>query len=274
MSDWIDQLERLTRLHQSGALTDAEFEAKKAKLLAREPEAVTAAARGDETEDAGWSRRPLLLGAALIALVFAGAAWFGSGILPADKLSRPAQEATAMATDSDSPTEAASAMPVAVALDETLAFAMPAQCLADDTLERVYKKLEAGMNLGSGQGLTVALEGFGAPLEIAAKSRRDRYQAEVADAELRFPAGTTWHGLKVSRITTSRYYPPDTDGQDSRTFNFLEPAEKVRETLARLGFNAPLAPEYNLMEKPNACDGSIQIETRPGGSALVCSWGC
>lgn len=272
MSDWIDQLERLTRLHQSGALTDAEFEAEKARLLAREPQGNPSDIH--DGEQVRKSRLPLLAGAAVVAVVVAGAAWFGSGILPERKAVEPVIEASAIPTGADLATDAALATQAPVALDGTLEFSLPAQCQAGDTLERVYKKLEAGMNLGSGQGLTIALDAFAEPLQITAKSRKDQYQAEVADAQIRLPEETTWHGLKVSRITTSRYYPPDSDGSDTRTINFLEPAEKVRKTLARLGFNAPLAPEYTLMEKPGSCDGSMQIETREGGSALVCSWGC
>ena len=65
MSDWIDQLERLTRLHQSGALTDAEFEAEKARLLAREPQGNDFDAHdGPEPRK---SRLPLLAGAAALA---------------------------------------------------------------------------------------------------------------------------------------------------------------------------------------------------------------
>lgn len=270
MSNRIDQLERLTRLHQSGALTDAEFEAEKARLLASAP----GGQGGDDFADKGKSRLPLLAGVAVVAAVVAGAAWFGAGILPERKVAEPVAAATAIPTGFDLATDAAMATPVPVALDGTLEFAQPAQCQAGHTLERVYKKLEAGMNLGSGQGLTITLDAFADPLQIAAKSRKDQYQAEVADAQIRLPEETTWHGLKVSRITTSRYYPPDSDGSDTRTINFLEPAVKVRQTLARLGFNAPLAPEYRLMEKPGSCDGSMQIEPREGGSALVCNWGC
>ena len=271
MSDWIEQLERLTRLYQDGALTDAEFAAQKARLLeaaeaAGEPPAVA--------ELPGHGPRPAaLIGFALAAVAVIGAAaWYGSQTVP----ETPPVVTTGAATIAAvaEPTAEATSEPVPVAVEEALAFATPAACTPGDTLERVYKKLEAGMNLGSGQGLTVTLDGFAEPLQIAAKSGKDRIGAETASAELRFPADTTWHGLRLSRVTTTRYYPPETDGSDSRTINFLEPPEKVRRTLARLGFAAPLAPAYTRIDEDKGCGGAMQIEPRPGGAALVCSWGC
>lgn len=273
MSDWIEQLERLTRLHREGALTDSEFASQKARVLE---------AAGQDTgnafsqEASGRSRRWLYAALGAVALGVIGvAAWLGSPrIVSGPALTVPAAIATPAATADPAPSDMATEAPAAAVLDDTLAFAAPVRCAAGDTLERVYKKLEAGMDLGSGQGLTVSLDAFVAPLQISAKSARDRHGAQTARADLWFPAQTTWHGLLISRVTTSRYYPPGTDGTDSRTVNFLEPPEKVRKALVGLGFKVPVAPGYAPIEEPNACGGSMQIETRPGGSALVCTWSC
>jgi Short C-terminal domain len=283
MSDWIEQLERLTRLHKDGALTDAEFAAQKARLLEGQAAADQSApalpppaapAYADFDDEPARPRWPLFagIGAAVIAVV-AGAAWFGSGIVPDGGLTQPGAVATA-SVGADIPTDAATEAPSPVALDGTLAFASPTLCQAGETLERVYKKLEAGMDLGSGRGLTVALDAFDTPLPITAKNGKDKDGAETASGELRFPAETTWHGLKLSRLTTSRYYPPETDGSDTRTVNFLEQPEKVKKTLARLGFGVPVTPDYAPIDSGEGCGGSMQIEKRAGGSALVCTWGC
>lgn len=274
MTDWIEQLERLTRLHREGALTDAEFASQKARLLDSAGQR-DAAAEPYPAEAPARSRQWLYAAFGVAALGIVGAAAFlGSRVTPDAALTTPAAIATPASTDTELATDLATEAPMPVALDETLTFATPSRCQAGETLERVYKKLEAGMDLGSGQGLTIALDAFAAPLEITAKSAKDREGALTASAELRFPAETTWHGLLVSWVTTSRYYPPETDGMDSRTVNFLEPPEKVRKTLARLGFGVPIAPDYAPIEEPNSCGGAMQIESRPGGSALVCSWGC
>ncbi|HQV05033.1 MULTISPECIES: SHOCT domain-containing protein [unclassified Novosphingobium] len=290
MSDWIEQLERLTRLHKDGALTDEEFALQKARLLEGQAAAVgreTAAAEpapaamasapgeGSNYEESVRPRWPLFAGiGAVVVAVVAGAAWFGSGIVPDSGLTQPGPAATATVAGADVATDAATEAPVPVALDGTLAFASPSLCQAGDTLERVYKKLEAGMDLGSGRGLTVALDAYDTPLPITAKNGKDKDGAETASAELRFPATTTWHGLKLSRITSSRYYPPETDGSDTRTVNFLEPPEKVKRTLARLGFGVPVTPDYAPIDSGEGCGGAMQIEKRDGGSALVCTWGC
>lgn len=290
MSDWIEQLERLTRLHKDGALTDEEFALQKARLLegqaaaagretaAAEPApAAMASAPGEGSyyEEPVRPRWPLFAGIGVVVVaVVAGAAWFGSGIVPDSGLTQPGPAATATVAGADVATDAATEAPVPVALDGTLAFASPSLCQAGDTLERVYKKLEAGMDLGSGRGLTVALDAYDTPLPITAKNGKDKDGAETASAELRFPATTTWHGLKLSRITSSRYYPPETDGSDTRTVNFLEPPEKVKRTLARLGFGVPVTPDYAPIDSGEGCGGAMQIEKRDGGSALVCTWGC
>jgi Short C-terminal domain len=283
MSDWIEQLERLTRLHKDGALTDAEFAAQKARLLEGQAAAAQSAPAQSQSaapvytdfdEEPARPRWPLFagIGAVLIAVV-AGAAWFGSGIVPDNGLTQPGPVVTASA-GAEVATDAATEAPTPVALDGTLAFSSPSLCQSGDTLERVYKKLEAGMDLGSGRGLTVALDAFDTPLPITAKNGKDKDGAAIASAELRFPAETTWHGLKLSRLTTSRYYPPETDGSDTRTVNFLEPPEKVKKTLARLGFGVPVTPDYAPIDSGEGCGGAMQIETRAGGSALVCTWGC
>ncbi|MFM5949884.1 MAG: SHOCT domain-containing protein [Novosphingobium sp.] len=288
MSDWIEQLERLTRLHKDGALTDAEFTAQKSRLLEGQAAAASAepaapaqpAAPVTPGYDDGYDapahpRWPLFAGiGAVVAVVIGGAAWFGAGIIPDSGLSQPGAVATASAAGAELATDAATQAPTPVALDGTLAFSSPSLCQAGDTLERVYKKLEAGMDLGSGRGLTVALDAYDEPLPITAKNGKDKDGAETASAEVRFPAETTWHGLKLSRVTTSRFYPPETDGSDTRTVNFLEPPEKVKKVLARLGFGVPVTPDYAPIDSGEGCGGAMQIEKRDGGSALVCTWGC
>ncbi|HQA18063.1 MAG TPA: SHOCT domain-containing protein [Novosphingobium sp.] len=294
MSDWIEQLERLTRLHKDGALTDEEFAVQKARLLEAKdapaqpapmpepPQAPVPSATPAYTAEPVYEPEPapqksrvsLFVGLGVVAAgILGAAAWYGSRAVPDDQLVAAGAVASASPSGAELATDAPEPTPTPVALDGSLAFASPSQCQAGDTLEKVYKKLEAGMDLGSGRGLTVALDAFESPLAITAKSGKDKDEVDTASAEIRFPAETTWHGLKLSRVTASRYYPPESDGSDSRTLNFLEPPEKVRKTLARLGFGVPVAPDYAPLEN-EACGGSMQIEKRDGGSALVCTWGC
>ncbi|MCC6924541.1 SHOCT domain-containing protein [Novosphingobium sp.] len=277
MSDWIEQLERLTALHKAGALTDEEFAAQKARLLeARD------AAPAAPPPPADWDAAPaaaggvpkwLLIGAPAL-LVLAGAAWFGSSLvgggpdpdLAAGPSGAASDGAVAVATPSEAP-------PMPVALDGSLKFSSPSLCEASGALEAIYKKLDTAGELGSGKGITIKLDAWDNPLPISAKSSTDKDGIETRDAGLKFPEATTWHGLKLSRLTTQTVIVPDSDGGYTRTVNFLEPADKVQKTLARLGFGAPKAPDFSELAG-EGCGGSAQIVTLDGGSALSCSWGC
>lgn len=299
MADWIEQLERLAQLHKAGVLTDEEFAGQKAKLLAArdEPpvvappapvpapvEAAPAMAEAAPAWDsASYAEEPARGGVpkwALIgvpvALVLAGAAWFGSTIIGGK--SDPELSGGAMA--SAAPSEAAmpsaapsSEAPLPAALDGTLAFAAASDCKAGGTLEAVYKKLDSAADLGSGKGITVRLDAFSNPLGIDVKNSTDADGIETRHAWLRFPANTTWHGLKLSRVTSTSTIVPESDGSYTRTINFMEEPDKVRSTLARLGFGAPRSPDYAEL-KDDACGGSMQIVAVSGGSTLSCSWGC
>lgn len=291
MSDWIEQLERLTQLHKAGALTESEFAAQKAKILAAQ-DAVASSSSGPEQEprptpvspvepaweptaepDRGSIVPKLILFGLPAALLLGGAAWFGSTLLgsgPDPQLSG----ATVSATDAAEATVAATEeAPKPVALDGSLTFAAANQCTSAPTLDQIYKKLDAAGELGSGRGMTVTLGGFDSPLEIAAKTTTDKDGIESRDASLRFPEGTTWHGLRLSRLTTRTTIVPESDGGYSRTLNFLETPEKVQRTLSRLGFGAPRDPDFAEL-KDEGCGGSMQISAVAGGSALICSWGC
>ena len=287
MADWIDQLERLTQLHKSGALTDAEFAAQKAKLFAAQdlpqtppptppvmPAPLTDWHDAHPVPERGGALPKAVVFGVPAALVIALAAWFGSSLVgpgPDRELTgggavAASDGAAALAT----PTQDA---PLPVALDETLKFAAADQCQAGPVLEAIYKKLDAAMELGSGKGVTVKLDAWDQPLGVWAKSVTDADRQTVQDAAIRFPAATTWHGLKLSRVTTHREIAPESDGSYARSVSFLEPADKVQKTLARLGFRAPLEPDDALLDD-GACGGSAQVVALNGGSALTCSWGC
>jgi hypothetical protein len=76
MAEWIEQLERLTALHRSGALTDAEFAEQKALLLAGRdlPEAAPAAdyTPTDAAQRSAVPWLPIGIGAALLVAIAGG----------------------------------------------------------------------------------------------------------------------------------------------------------------------------------------------------------
>ncbi|HEX8381693.1 MAG TPA: SHOCT domain-containing protein [Allosphingosinicella sp.] len=82
MSSRYDELERLQRLRESGALTDEEFQAEKRRLLGQGTAKPAEAAGGDEAERPSRRRLWILLGAAALVLAVA-AGWY---------FARPAEE--------------------------------------------------------------------------------------------------------------------------------------------------------------------------------------
>lgn len=288
MADWIEQLERLTNLHKAGALTDAEFAAQKARLLAAQdqpaappvetqPPAPVAEARYAEYDEPVRGGVPKLVLFGLPALLALGAAaWFGSTLVS----SKTDPELTGAGAASGIATEAAAAVataseeaPMPVELEGSLTFAAANQCTAAPTLEQIYKKLDAAGNLGSGRGMSVTLGSFETPLAIQAKANTDKEGIESKEASLRFPENTTWHGLRISRLTSLTTIVPESDGGYQRTMTFLESPDKVQRTLARLGFGAPKAPDYAELTD-EGCGGSMQVTAVAGGAALQCNWGC
>ena len=286
MADWIEQLERLTQLHRTGALTDAEFAAQKAKLLAAQdavPPIVPASHQPtpvwddhpEPPERSGGLPKAVMFGvpAAMVLLL---AAWFGSSLVsrgPDPALSAGAI-ASATATDAAlamATTSQEAALPVA--LDGTLQYAAADQCKPGPVLEALYKKLDAAMALGSGKGVTVKLDAWDQPLGVWAKSVTDQTGLTEQDGAIKFPAATTWHGLRLSRLSTRRLSPADNESTYIRSISFLEPADKVQKTLARLGFGAPREPEVRPLSD-DTCGGMMRVVALNGGSALTCSWGC
>ena len=287
MADWIEQLERLTQLHKAGALTDAEFAAQKAKLLAAQDVPAAAARASAQAPTQAWQpplhepEREGLPKAVLysipVALAVGVAAWLGASLLMgrgtdpqlAASPSGAASDAV-LATAAPGPTQAA-IMPVA--LDGTLKYASAEQCTAGPVLEAIYKKLDAAMDLGSGKGVSVKLDAWDQPLGIWAKSVTDPTGMVTQDGAVKFPEATTWHGLRLSRVTAHRVAPPESDSSYTRSISFLEPADKVQRTLTRLGFAAPREPDYAELQD-EGCGGSVQVISLNGGAALSCSWGC
>ena len=89
----------------------------------------------------------------------------------------------------------------------------------------------------------------------------------------RFPEGTKWNGLSLSRLIREQWIYPESDGGDSRTVSFLNTPNEVKTAFQRVGVDVPLAPEYR--ELPDdGCGGSMQIVSMSGGAALSCGFGC
>lgn len=288
MNDWISKLERAKALFDAGGLTKDEFEAEKARLIPRaafsEPEEHQEKQslnvdfpQEDESEtveyvsedSVGKSHRLwvfLGLGGAVLAFVLYIFWPANSEIAVTSPKSTKVSKIPTKVVEK--PSE-----PRIVSLDSTLKFSSPAECIAEGTLEKVYLKLDKAMQ--NGGAFTVKLDEYNEVLPVQARVEKDSEGIESQSASVRFPSGTTWHGLKLSRITANWYLPPETDSSYSRSINFLQSPREVQNVLNRLGFNATLHPNYSeLPDTYNSCGGSMSIQEIPGGSSLSCGWGC
>ena len=264
----IDDLQRLSRLRSEGALTEEEFGAEKRRVLGR-----------DQTS----ASRPaalMIVAGVLISMMGALAFWWlwtptNGDIRPIEGSSQaPVRSPAAMAAG-PSPTSTPTIVPPmkVAAVDDALVFSSPATCVAGETLAGIYDMMDKAME--SGAPNTVKLDAFSEPIKLISKSGKDKDGGWSGSAELRMPSGATWHGMRLSRVTSGWYRPPETDSVHERTITFHEEPAKLLRTLNRLGFKAVLAPSYSeLPDTYNSCGGSMSVERRPGGSALSCSWGC
>ena len=279
MTNWMDSLERLAKLRSEGLLTDTEFAEQKVRILAQSDSALTsdvpviAETSFEESEASGIS--PWLwvvLGGSSLMAILLYMLW---PIIPEKQENEEKCRITANVPKVDATESAEVSEPQQpVALDNTLAFAKPSLCIAGGTLEKLYLKLDKAMASGGG-GNNVTLDEFEAPLPVEASKKKDSGGMEKQSAYIRFPEATTWHSLTLSRIVAEWYLPPETDSSYSRSITFLESPQKVQKVLARLGFNAPLDPDYSeLPDTYNGCGGAMYIEAIPGGSSLSCGWGC
>lgn len=289
MNDWISKLERAKALFDAGGLTTDEFEAEKARLIPRSafPEPAEnqeeqnlngVFPQEDESETLEFVHKGFLgtrhkswiflgLGGAVMAFLFY-VFWPANSDI-AVKAPKSREVAKIPTKVVEKPPE-----PKIVSLDSTLKFSSPSECIAEGTLEKVYLKLDKAMENGGGS-YTVKLDEYEEALPVQARVEKDSEEIESRSASVRLPLGTTWHGLKLSRIKADWYLPPETDSSYSRSINFLQTPREVQNVLNGLGFNAPLDPDYSeLPDTYNSCGGAMYIQKIPGGSSLSCGWGC
>lgn len=97
--------------------------------------------------------------------------------------------------------------------------------------------------------------------------------SRIITASARFPEGSMWNSLNLSRIRREEGIFPDTDSYHARSLTFLNSPSEVQVALQDIGLEVPIAPGYNELID-DACGGSMQIEKIDGGAALSCAFGC
>ena len=267
------KLERAKGLLDSGALTPAEFEREKARLLDDETDAE---AGGEEGEESGFARRKIALIVACVLAVLIAVHWLWTYAYTAPSSEDSGFSVPHLADSSpaaeEEATETAPAEPAD--LSSTLRFSDPSQCTAGGTLEKVFAKLDSAMKTQS-KSQVVKLDEFADVLRVDIAQTKDADGALDQSAEIKFDQATNWNGLRLSRIRAHLIAPPESDSSYSRILTFRDGPGRVRSALSRLGLSAPLEPEYaELSDGESVCGGSMYIEAISGGAALNCGWGC
>lgn len=161
-------------------------------------------------------------------------------------------------------------------LDDAIAFADPANCVAAPALDRVFDAMlpisdQTGLPLSASN---VALGDVHMRPKVEDVVHADDPVGTIAKlSSVRLPRESVWHDLRVSRLIVSYYAPPETDSSYSRSITFRASPDEVRSALAKSGFNPPSSGNYSTLTD-GACGGSMQVLPVTGGTELRCSWGC
>jgi hypothetical protein len=248
MSSYLDDLERLGRLREQNVLSEAEFDAEKARLL----EAHRAHPPSDGLRSIPRFSRAAIARAASVVLIIIAGIYIG----------------VSSTGQSGQPESPASPAPVAQAtagarLSSVLRFDVPSQCTPSEELKMLIDDLRT-MEPG-GANATLTLPGSSAPLHpqvqrVALKEGKSAIISQLA-------APGSLEGLKVTALRTSSF-----DGGDLYTtqVRFQESPEKVLRVLNGRGFELPKVGELKTVDLE---DGALMlgVEGIEGGSALTCA---
>lgn len=263
------RLERLAHLHETGVLTADEFAAEKARLLG-----------GTDAPSRDARRRWWAGSIAAVALAAVGTgALVGRGVATPEPGASPTPRGAIRreAAASPVPGPVPSAAPTATHhdLSDALAFSDIGNCVLSPAAQRAVDALQSA-DRESGetrQADRLTLGGLTLPA-----TPRVRDASAVVDGgrvftnEVRFPAESSWQGLRLGRLAIEYGDYPEIDKSLARGITFRESLARVRATLARLGASIPANGDVVLED--GGCGGSMALSEVAGGIEWSCSWGC
>jgi hypothetical protein len=264
------KIERAKKLLDAGALTPEEFEQEKARLL---HDFFAEQSPGDGSISGSKRSRTLILsGLALLFLVTYAWVWRN-----ASQAESPAASGFMISSLAEPSTDAEQVIAQAttsepVDLTDALRFSDPAQCKAGAALENVFTRLDKARENGNSSE-KITLDNLPDSLVIAVTNNKTAEGDVEQSSEIRFDQDAEWNGLRLSRIRTHLFAPPDSDSSYSRILTFRDEPSVVQRALAKAGFGAPLSPGYSELSD-EVCGGSMHVEAVSGGAALTCGWGC
>lgn len=161
---------------------------------------------------------------------------------------------------------------VAVALDDALAFREPAQCVAGPALEQFFADLDGRSDA---KNVRPDPKLGSVPFAASTSRRTDGREVLTVIVSAHPLRPTSWHGLRLQRISTMSRQIPESDSTYARTIALAEHPATVLRTLNRLGFATRMAPGHSrLSSAGDECGGAMQVMAVAGGAALHCDWGC
>ena len=286
MDNPLEQLERLARLRAQGALSDAEFDAEKARLLGRgddRPHSPRPSPNMTSTAQVHAPRnglRRFVMATGLLsatALVAGGIALYTLRETALTPSKQPVPAVARQDAPSQSPPrrQRVAEQPPLV-LNDDLQFSHPSNCKASSGTDALFNRI---LNPPNGDVANISSK----PIRVGADRREvrsvlTRTQGENAGEQIfegaaEFPQPATWHGLRIHGVAASLYVIPEADSTYTRQIRFLDDPATVKAALGQMGFVIPREQGYAELHD-NSCGGSMQIVAFKGGSALQCSWGC
>lgn len=257
MDHRLDALEQLGRLRDQKVLTQAEFDAEKAKLLAEDFDLAPETDSDEVPTRWGLDRlreRRVWLPLAIVGVVGAGAA-FG--------LNATSTFADGRSTTSDPAIEAAtaSATDQAPRFSAILKLDRPSECKLGDELATLVADLRSLEPGGAAKTITLGVNGPPlTPMVVRAE------QGNAVIAQLSAPG--VLEGLRVTELRTTRFDGSDTEVVQLR---FAENPERVRTKLNDAGFAIPKPDDLKTVDLEDGHALVYGVERTSTGAALTCA---
>lgn len=292
MLDRVEALERLARLHASGALSDDEFSFEKKRILEgpvdsaapalslAKPGAEVASPAAEPPPAAlpdqampGWriwlARHRWIVGGLAAALAIgAVAAWailLDLNDAAAPSARRQKAQEKAQASRGKAPAAAAEAGADGPSLAALLQFDDPARCGAGTNLRNLIQAL-AARQPGSGAGAAIDIAGAGEPV-VPRVERVAVEGAQSAPVVAQVDLAGTWHGLSVRGVRTVTW--PGSRAS-SLQIRFGDMPERVRQSLNEQGFNLSAVGALRNAQGDGDQPVALGVEAISDGAALTC----
>ncbi|MCB2062978.1 MAG: SHOCT domain-containing protein [Novosphingobium sp.] len=256
MDERLEALERLAVLRDRNLLSDAEFEAEKARIFSADGNKTSLS----DPKPVKLPNRKLhfLLGAILVV------AAIGAGVLVSREtgVDEPETEETAEPQTASSNQDSGGNSPVR--LSAILRFENAKECRPADDLGTLLSDMRSLSPDDKSGPITLGVDGPEVRPVVQEVTSGNGNAAIIAQ----LVAPSTWEGLRVTELRTSRYADSDIESFQIR---FKETPDKVRRKLNEAGFDLPETGKLATIERADGHTLMVGIERVQGTTSLLCS---